>query len=350
MSEAKRQHLARRSMQELAMLAVEVLFTTRLIRVDSWHRYVELEDFQDVLRLLLTKNQGFILLTGHFGNWEIGGYVLATLGFETTTIARPLDNPYINNWVLGVRERPRTRKSWPRKELPTKSPPFSNPAEPLQSWPIRMPATKASSSISSAEKPAPINPSASWPWNFACRWLIGYTRRLDDRFHFRIGVQDIIWPKDWESEGDPLRYITQPLHPRHRGFRPQRSCPIPLGPSPLEKPSQRRNPRAIRLNFQQLPDISNSTCGHVNRSTTSFNPPAINRVRNCRSSITRLIASANAAGDRGRTSNPLISGAHHIANSRHRGRHHRYSRRHRFDQHNAKSLRIRRQCQEPDLI
>ena len=87
------------------MLAVEVLFTTRLIRIDTWAKYVELDNFREVVGLLLRKDQGLIMLTGHYGNWEILGYLLATLGFNTTSIARPLDNPYVNDWLLGVRER-----------------------------------------------------------------------------------------------------------------------------------------------------------------------------------------------------------------------------------------------------
>jgi KDO2-lipid IV(A) lauroyltransferase len=39
--------------------------------------------------------------------------------------------------------------------------------------------------------------------------IVGYARRVDDRFRFRVGSTDIIWPKDWKSRDDPLRYITQ---------------------------------------------------------------------------------------------------------------------------------------------
>ena len=42
--------------------------------------------------------------------------------------------------------------------------------------------------------------------------VIGYARRLNDRFHFKVGAQDIIYPKDWKNEDDPLRYITQPAY------------------------------------------------------------------------------------------------------------------------------------------
>src|SRR4051794_9466782 len=43
-----RKRMAERSMQQLVMLGVEVLFTTRLIRLDTWSRYVELSNFRDV--------------------------------------------------------------------------------------------------------------------------------------------------------------------------------------------------------------------------------------------------------------------------------------------------------------
>jgi KDO2-lipid IV(A) lauroyltransferase len=32
---------------------------------------------------------------------------------------------------------------------------------------------------------------------------------VDDQFKFAVGAQDIIFPDDWKSQPDPLRYITQ---------------------------------------------------------------------------------------------------------------------------------------------
>src|SRR3954471_16565187 len=97
MPERRRARMAERSMQHLVMLAVEVLFTTRLIRLDTYSRYVTLSNFRDVLDLMIRRERGLIMLTGHYGNWEVLGYVLATLGFPTTSIARPLDNPYVSD-------------------------------------------------------------------------------------------------------------------------------------------------------------------------------------------------------------------------------------------------------------
>ena len=45
LSDRERETLARRSMQELFMFFVEMLFTPRLLRIDSWAGYVKLVKF-----------------------------------------------------------------------------------------------------------------------------------------------------------------------------------------------------------------------------------------------------------------------------------------------------------------
>src|SRR2546423_3322256 len=39
--------------------------------------------------------------------------------------------------------------------------------------------------------------------------IVGFARRTDRPFHFQVGAQDIIHPRDWKDRDDPLRYITQ---------------------------------------------------------------------------------------------------------------------------------------------
>jgi KDO2-lipid IV(A) lauroyltransferase len=200
--------LARHSMQQLFMLFVEVLFTTRLVRADTYTRYVEMESFRDVLALLLRRNQGLIMLTGHYGNWEILGYVLATLGFETTSVARPLDNPYVNDWLLGVRERQGQRiiaKKGATEEVTDVlarhgvvgfiADQNAGPKGIFVDFFGRKASTYKSIGLLAMEYEVPI--------------IVGYARRVDDRFRFRVGSTDIIWPQDWKSRDDPLRYITQ---------------------------------------------------------------------------------------------------------------------------------------------
>ncbi len=43
------------------------------------------------------------MVTGHFGNFEVGGYALGILGFPTYSVARKLDNPYLDRYLARFR-------------------------------------------------------------------------------------------------------------------------------------------------------------------------------------------------------------------------------------------------------
>ncbi len=208
MPERQRERIAEHSMQQLFMLFIEVLFTTRLVHIDTWASYCELENFREVLELLLQRDQGLIMLTGHFGNWEILGYVLATMGFNTTSIARPLDNPYVNQWMLGVREKKGQKiiaKKGATEEVITVlahggavgfiADQNAGSKGIFVDFFGRKASTYKSIGLLAMEYKVPI--------------VIGYARRIDDQFRFVVGAQDIIRPQDWQNEDDPLRYITQ---------------------------------------------------------------------------------------------------------------------------------------------
>jgi KDO2-lipid IV(A) lauroyltransferase len=51
--------------------------------------------------LLATKPS--VTVTGHFGNFEFAGYLTGLFGIKTMTIARPLDNPYLNRFITTFR-------------------------------------------------------------------------------------------------------------------------------------------------------------------------------------------------------------------------------------------------------
>jgi Kdo2-lipid IVA lauroyltransferase/acyltransferase len=208
LTESQREAIARQSVQHLLMFTVDMLFTTRLIRLDTWRKYVELRDFRRTLELLLQRDRGLILLTGHYGNWEILGYVLATLGFGTLSVARPLDNPYINDYVLGVRERQGQKiigKRGATAEITTalaRSQTVGFIADQnagskgvFVDFFGRKASTYKSIGLLAMEYQVPV--------------VIGYARRLEDRFRFEVAAQDIIYPDDWRDQPDPLRYITQ---------------------------------------------------------------------------------------------------------------------------------------------
>jgi KDO2-lipid IV(A) lauroyltransferase len=209
MPEKNRRVMARRSMQALVMLAVEVLFTTRLIRIDTFAKYVELGGgFEETLQLLLKREQGLIMLTGHYGNWEILGYVLATLGFPTVSIARPLDNPYVSDFVFGVREKTGQR-------IIAKKGATDEVVDVLDHHGVvgfiadQNAGSKGVFVDFFGRKASTYKSIALLAMQYEVPVVIGYARRINDRFRFECASQDIIYPADWKDQPDPLRYITQ---------------------------------------------------------------------------------------------------------------------------------------------
>lgn len=207
-SQAKVARLARESMRQTIMLFVEVLFTTRLIRIDTFTRHVRLGDFRQTLGLLMDRHRGLIMLTGHYGNWEILGYVLATLGFPTVSVARPLDNPYVNQWLLGVREKKGQRivdKKGATQDITRTleqhgtvafiADQNAGPKGIFVDFFGRKASTYKSIGLLAMQYDVPI--------------IIGYARRIGTSFRFEVGTQDIIYPQDWKNQDQPLHYITQ---------------------------------------------------------------------------------------------------------------------------------------------
>jgi KDO2-lipid IV(A) lauroyltransferase len=209
MPEARRRVVARRSMQALCMLAVEVLFTTRLVRIETFSKYVELGgEFGQVLQLMLRRNQGMIMLTGHYSNWEILGYALATIGFPTSSVARPLDNPYLSEFVFGVRERT-GQKIIAKKGATTEIIDVLENKGVVGFTADQNAGAKGMFVDFFGRKASAYKSVGLLAMQYEVPVVIGYARRVKDTFRFVCGCQDIIYPEDWKSQDDPLRYITQ---------------------------------------------------------------------------------------------------------------------------------------------
>lgn len=86
-------------------MLVEMVHLPRLIRLGTWRRHLTLgRRGSEVVQALLT-GRPVLIVTGHYGNWELAGYLLAMLGFRSFAVARPLDNPYLDDLLRRLRQR-----------------------------------------------------------------------------------------------------------------------------------------------------------------------------------------------------------------------------------------------------
>ena len=100
---AERDRLVRAIYRHFCTVLMEIIHLPRKLHPQSWKHHMKLLNYRPILDLMLT-DRPVLVVSGHFGNWELGGYVFALLGFRTHAIARPLDNSYVDAFLRRFRE------------------------------------------------------------------------------------------------------------------------------------------------------------------------------------------------------------------------------------------------------
>lgn len=211
--ETKLNAVGERSFESLVCFVMDVLLTPRRITPTNWQKHVRLVHFTEALDLLLTPHQPIIMLTAHYGNFEILGYTLATLGFPTVSVARPIDNPHVNDYILGVRERHGQEILY--KKGATGSMQDVLAANGVLCFIADQNAGAKGLFVDFFGRPASTYKSIGLlAIQFRCPIVVGYARRQREGFFYELGVQDIIYPREWQSRPnadtvDELTWITQ---------------------------------------------------------------------------------------------------------------------------------------------
>ena len=90
------------SFRHLFQLAAELTWTPRFISSDAYPYHIEMGPLAGALKEL-ARGGPTVLVTGHCGNWELLGTVLAMLGFPVHAVYRPLDMKPLDDWMYRTR-------------------------------------------------------------------------------------------------------------------------------------------------------------------------------------------------------------------------------------------------------
>lgn len=85
--------------RHIALGFVEMLFLPRLLQRRTLERHVRLERFEILERLLRERGKGVIVAIGHLGNWELIGLAVARAGWRLNSLARPIENPWVDRYL-----------------------------------------------------------------------------------------------------------------------------------------------------------------------------------------------------------------------------------------------------------
>ena len=85
-------------------MIAEIAQTPRKVHETNWKEHSHIVNQEQFVRTLLS-GRPLVLISGHFGNFELGGYLMGLFGFPTYTVARELDNPYLDRFINDFRGR-----------------------------------------------------------------------------------------------------------------------------------------------------------------------------------------------------------------------------------------------------
>lgn len=196
-----------RSVENMFQLAsVDAMVMPRLLTPERWPEFLDFSHAAPHLKRLMD-DRSMLFITGHCGNWELLGYGMSVVGYPIAALARPLDNPLLNNWLMGLRQAhglkiltkwgatPEMQKIIENNEhigfIADQNAGDNGIFVPFFG---RLASTYKSIGLLAMQYRLPL--------------LVGMAERIDGKFSYRVHIQDAIEPEDWIDHEDPLYYIT----------------------------------------------------------------------------------------------------------------------------------------------
>jgi KDO2-lipid IV(A) lauroyltransferase len=206
-TESERDQLVRGVYRHFCMMLMEILHIPRKLHPTTWRDRITLVGHEKVVDRLLTGGP-IIMLTGHFGNWEMAGYLFGVFGFPPNSVARTLDNPFLDRFLRSFRERTG------QKMIPKKGG-YDQMLDVLRGGGVlsfladqdagergmyvdffgRPASTHKAIALMAIEHQAPV--------------MVGYARRIGPGFRYEVGCTELIDPSEWTGTADDARLLTQ---------------------------------------------------------------------------------------------------------------------------------------------
>lgn len=196
-----------RSFQQIVMLTIDVFFTPRLVQKDKWKDYAQLINIERA-KWMMQEKKGLLMATGHYGNFEIIGYMMGQWGFNVYSIARPLDNPYINKYLYGIRQR-KGQKIIDKFGASDQMEQLANEGATLCFIADQDAGRKGIFVDFFGRKASSYKSIPLLAIHYNMPLAVGGTRRVGNRFFFEVECYRIIMPDEWKDKDNPMQWLAQ---------------------------------------------------------------------------------------------------------------------------------------------
>ncbi len=206
LDDAGRDALVRAVYRHFCTLLIDIIHLPRKLHPCTWRRHVEMDE--RFWAEILTRGRSVLLATGHFGNWELGGYHLGLLGCPAHAVARPLDNPYLDDYLRRFRERTGQKMLAKKGDfdqmqallagggvLGTLADQDAGPRGLFVDFFGRPASTHKAVALLALEYRVPL--------------VVVGVPKVGEPMRYRIVVEDVIYPEEYDGDPGAVRAITQ---------------------------------------------------------------------------------------------------------------------------------------------
>jgi len=205
-SPEQREEIARAMWEHLFLMVFEIAHAQRKIHETNWRRYIRVHRKREIVGQLLDRRP-LVVVSGHFGNFEVAGVMLGLLGFPTFTIARLLDNPLLNDFLNDFRATrgqymlPKDGSSQQVQSVLDGGGTLvllgDQSAGPKGCW------------VDFLGRPASCHKAiALFSMTTGAPLMVAYARRLDKPLQFELGLEGVIDPADGDQDISGVKPLT----------------------------------------------------------------------------------------------------------------------------------------------
>jgi len=205
-SEAELDALVRAVYRHFCGLLMDIIHLPHIYSVTSRRKYFELDDGRLIDQLI--SGRPVFMLTAHFGNWELGGFSLGELGFSSYAIARPIDNPFLDDFLRRFRERKGQKILAKHGDFDKMKDILANAG--LIATLADQDAGERGLFVDFFGRPASTHKAvALLAMNYQVPIVVLGIRKIGEPIQYRLRVEDVILPEEYDGQPVAAKAITQ---------------------------------------------------------------------------------------------------------------------------------------------
>jgi len=207
MSPAERVRMSRQMWEHLFLMLAEIAHFPRKVHDTNWRDYIRFKNEAQLMRELF-RNRPRVFVSGHYGNFELAGYTLGLFGFPTFTVARPLDNPYLDRWINHFRAL-KGQYILPKQGSAQEASALLAGRGTLGVLADQH-AGKKGCWVNFFGRPASTHKAiAVFALSNEAPLMVGYARRLDGPLQYEMGMETLLDPATMSSDLKNVTALTQ---------------------------------------------------------------------------------------------------------------------------------------------